>query len=216
MDAKLLAGMNEHLKLEFKASHEYLAMSVWLSVHDLPGFATWMRQQSADELIHAQKFIDHMVERDQQVLLPAVAQPPMQWDSVEALCTHVLQIEQAVSASINELYAMAEGARDRPAIVLLHGCGGPYGPQRQLSERMNEHARLFNGQGWHVLVPDSLTPRGERELCTQREGTRAVTQTQRRRDALPSRTAAPNGTRRWPTPRTARFVKSGARPRTVP
>ena len=40
MNAKLLKGINEHLTLEFKASHEYLAMSVWLSEHDLPGFAT--------------------------------------------------------------------------------------------------------------------------------------------------------------------------------
>ena len=30
MNAKLLKGINEHLKLEFKASHEYLAMSLWL------------------------------------------------------------------------------------------------------------------------------------------------------------------------------------------
>ena len=76
MDAKLPKGMNEHLKLEFKAAHEYLAMSVWLSSNDLPGFATWMRQQSADELTHAQKFIDHIVERDDKAVLPAVALLP--------------------------------------------------------------------------------------------------------------------------------------------
>jgi ferritin len=119
MDAKLLKGMNEHLKLEFKASHEYRAMSVWLSANDLPGFATWMRQQSTDELMHAQKFIDHIVERDAKAVLPAVAQPPSSWKTVEALCAHVLQNEQAVTASINDLYAMAEAAKDRPAIVLL-------------------------------------------------------------------------------------------------
>ena len=73
----------------------------------------------------------------------------------------------------------------RPALVLLHGCGGAYarGGQR-LSERMREYSAWLNGQGIHVLVTDSLTPRGERELCTQRMGGRAVTQTHRRRDAL--------------------------------
>ena len=131
MDAKLLTGINEHLKLEFKASHEYLAMSVWLSAHDLPGFATWMRGQSSDELLHAQKFIDHLIERDQLVVLPAVAQPPNTWDTVEALCIHVLQNEQAVTASINELYAMAESAKDRPAVVLL---------QWFVNEQMEEEA----------------------------------------------------------------------------
>jgi dienelactone hydrolase len=78
----------------------------------------------------------------------------------------------------------AEGPGAKPAIVLLHGCGGPYDSHGRLSVRMHEYARLLNGEGWHVLVTDSLTPRGERELCTQKVGTRAVTQTQRRRDAL--------------------------------
>ena len=71
-----------------------------------------------------------------------------------------------------------------PAIVLLHGCGGPYDRPGALSKRMHEYAALVNALGMHALVTDSLTPRGERELCTQRVGDRAITQTHRRRDAL--------------------------------
>ncbi len=73
-----------------------------------------------------------------------------------------------------------------PAIVLLHGCGGMYGRDGQPSERMREYTQWLHAEGWHVLVVDSLTPRGERELCTQRTGSRAVTMTQRRLDALAS------------------------------
>lgn len=160
MDAKLLKGMNEHLTLEFKASHEYLAMSVWLAANDLPGFATWMRQQSGDELLHARKFIDHLVERDQKAVLPGVAQPPSSWKSVEALCTHVLQNEQAVTASINNLYAMAESAKDRPAIVLL---------QWFVNEQMEEEAaarailgriRLGGSTGVGLLMIDQELAKG--------------------------------------------------------
>jgi len=73
-----------------------------------------------------------------------------------------------------------------PAIVLLHGCGGPYrrGEVDRLSARMHGYAQLLNAEGVHVLVIDSFTPRGERELCTQRTGTRKVTQAHRRRDTL--------------------------------
>ena len=35
MNSDLLNGLNEHLKLEFRASHEYLAMAIWLAEHDL-------------------------------------------------------------------------------------------------------------------------------------------------------------------------------------
>lgn len=73
-----------------------------------------------------------------------------------------------------------------PAMLLLHGCGGPYAdaPPQRLSARMREYAAILNSEGFHVLITDSLSPRGERELCTQRVGARKVTQTQRRRDAL--------------------------------
>lgn len=72
----------------------------------------------------------------------------------------------------------------RPAVLLLHGCGGPYDGHGQLSSRMREYSTLFNAQGWHVLVLDSLSARGEKELCTQRIGSRAVTMTNRRLDTL--------------------------------
>ena len=78
----------------------------------------------------------------------------------------------------------AEGP-PRPALVLLHGCGGPYTRDgTRLSERMVEYSAWLNRLGVHVLVTDSFTPRGERELCTQRVGGRVVTQSHRRRDAL--------------------------------
>lgn len=71
-----------------------------------------------------------------------------------------------------------------PAFVLLHGCGGPYGRGGEPGARLREIAARLNALGVGALVVDSLTPRGEKELCTQRNGQRRVTQTQRRRDAL--------------------------------
>jgi dienelactone hydrolase len=71
-----------------------------------------------------------------------------------------------------------------PAMVLLHGCGGPYNARGELSQRMHDYIALLHTQGVHALVLDSLTPRGERELCTQRYGSRQVTMLNRRLDAL--------------------------------
>jgi len=119
MNTLLLKGLNQHLTLEFRASHDYLAMSVWLSANDLPGFSAWIKKQSSDELLHAQRIIDHLVNRDEKVALPAIAAPPASWKTPEALCAHILRNEQEVTASINKLYAMAEKTKDRPATVML-------------------------------------------------------------------------------------------------
>ena len=78
----------------------------------------------------------------------------------------------------------APGAATAPAMLLLHGCGGLHDRQGRLERRYVDAAAQLNSLGVHALVVDSLTPRGERELCTQAVGTRQVTQQQRRRDAL--------------------------------
>ena len=67
---------------------------------------------------------------------------------------------------------------------MFHGCGGAWDRRGALAQRMRDYAELFNGLGMHVLVVDSLTPRYEKELCTQRTGKRRVTQANRRLDAL--------------------------------
>jgi dienelactone hydrolase len=71
-----------------------------------------------------------------------------------------------------------------PAMLLLHGCSGVADRQGALAERYGKLAAHLNALGIHALATDSLSPRGERELCTQAQGSRRVTQLQRRRDAL--------------------------------
>jgi len=81
-------------------------------------------------------------------------------------------------------FAPSTAASAAPALVLLHGCGGLYDGRGALALHYRELAAWLNGQGVGALVVDSFTPRGERSICTQRIGTRQVTQLQRRRDAL--------------------------------
>ena len=85
---------------------------------------------------------------------------------------------------LRRLLLPAPATAPAPAIAMFHGCGGAYDKGGELSRRMREYAELFNGLGMHVLVVDSLTPRYEKELCTQRNGKRRVTQANRRLDAL--------------------------------
>ena len=72
----------------------------------------------------------------------------------------------------------------RPAVLLLHGCGGVLGASGQLSQRLREYTRLLQAEGWAVLVLDAFSPRGEREICTQRIGQRKITMSNRRLDVL--------------------------------
>ena len=83
---------------------------------------------------------------------------------------------------------LPDGAAPRGSVVALHGCGGLYANQGarkgQLNPRHQAMADMLVGQGYAAVFPDSLTPRGESELCTQKMATRRIDQTQRRADVL--------------------------------
>ena len=81
-------------------------------------------------------------------------------------------------------WVAAAATGPRPVIVLLHGCAGAYGRTGKVSQHLGEYTALLTAEGWHVLVLDSFSARGAKQICTQAIGTRAITQQQRRRDAL--------------------------------
>lgn len=75
----------------------------------------------------------------------------------------------------------------RPAIVVLHGCGGLYSSrpgEQKFTARHAAMADLLHGAGYHVLFPDSFTPRGKRAICTEKLGVRDLNSANRRRDVL--------------------------------
>ena len=82
----------------------------------------------------------------------------------------------------------SNGQTSRGTVIALHGCGGLYATvgarKGQLNARHQAMADLLVAEGYNVVLPDSLTPRGETELCTQKIGSRKIDQTQRRADVL--------------------------------
>ena len=161
MNTDLLADLNKHLRLEFRAAHEYLAMSIWLSAHDLPGFSAWMRQQSTDELGHANRVIEHLVDRDQAVKLPAIPEPPTDWPDAVSLAAHVLRNEQEVTASIAALYEAAEGAGDRGAQVMLQWFVNEQMEEESSARALLGRLKLAGSTGLGLLLVDQELATGK-------------------------------------------------------
>ena len=82
----------------------------------------------------------------------------------------------------------AAAQTSRGTVIALHGCGGLYATtgarKGMLNARHQAMADLLVAEGYTAVFPDSLTPRGETELCTQKIGSRKIDQTERRADVL--------------------------------
>ena len=75
-------------------------------------------------------------------------------------------------------------AKKAPAVIALHGCGGLYGRDKDLSQRHRAMAELLQQEGYHALFPDSFKPRGKESICSEKIGTRDLTSANRRLDVL--------------------------------
>jgi ferritin len=112
-------AINEQIQKEYSSSYLYLAMAAYCEACNLAGSAKWMRIQSQEELTHAMKLYDHMVDRGGRVTLQAIPQPPAEYKSALDVFEKVLAHEQLVTASIHKLYALAVKENDYPAQVTL-------------------------------------------------------------------------------------------------
>jgi ferritin len=113
-------AINEQIKDEFYAAHLYLSMSAYFEDANLPGCAKWMRLQSEEEREHAMRFFDYVNDRGGRVILKGLDQPPSEFGSPLEVFEKSLAHEQRVTASINNIYALAVKENDYPTQVMLH------------------------------------------------------------------------------------------------
>lgn len=62
-----------------------------------------------------------------------------------------------------------EGKGPFPAIVMMHGCSGLYGKTGRPTRSYQFWAEHFRDRGYVTVLLDSFGPRGEREICTQKD-----------------------------------------------
>jgi ferritin len=116
---KLLKSLNEQINNELFAAYQYLAMAEYFAAQNLDGFAHWMRLQREEEIAHAMKIFDFVIDRDARVTLAPIAAPEATFASPLAVLKKALDHERSGTATINTLYAAAKGENDYPTEAIM-------------------------------------------------------------------------------------------------
>lgn len=116
---KMQKAINEQIKHELESAYLYMSMAAHFHAIGFDGMAQWMRIQTQEELLHAQKFIDHLVDRDGRVEFLALAQPQKEWDSPLAAFEAAYSHEQFITGKINELVSISRDENDNAAGIML-------------------------------------------------------------------------------------------------
>lgn len=105
-------ALNEQIKWELWSGYLYLSMSSYFADKGLPGFAQWMRNQAAEELFHATKMFDYVIEAGGRATLQTIEAPPATWKSPQDVFEDGLKHEREVTARINNLVDIAQTHKD--------------------------------------------------------------------------------------------------------
>lgn len=113
------SAMSEQFTVEMNSFYAYLAMSAYCDAQALPGFAHWLRLQSNEELEHAMRFYSFVGDRGGRVHFEQIDRPTESYGSLLELFETALANEEAVTKSINDLYALTVDERDYASQAFL-------------------------------------------------------------------------------------------------
>lgn len=121
MNKELEKKFQDQITLEFAASMVYRQLAIEADEQDLPGMSEWLRRQADEEIVHANKFIEHLSDRGNHSNIGAIpAHTIKQGLSAAEIFEAALAHEQKVSASIRDLYREADQASDFDSRPLLN------------------------------------------------------------------------------------------------
>ncbi len=116
---KLNDVMNEQIKNELESYYIYLSMAAWLHSKALDGMGHWMRVQAHEEMLHAMKFFNHLIDRGGKVVLKDLKQLKTQWESPLEVFRDAFEHEKFISKKIDDLMASAREEKEFASEPLL-------------------------------------------------------------------------------------------------
>ena len=119
MTGRIEKALNQQMNAEMYSAYLYLSMASYFESHGLAGCANWMKAQTQEELIHAMKFYNFIVERGGRAVMAEIKAPPNQWGSPLEVFEHALEHEQLVTSLINQLMDLAIEERDHATQIFL-------------------------------------------------------------------------------------------------
>ncbi len=119
LSEKMQNELNQRINDELYAWYLYLAVSAHFEAENLAGMAQWMRAQAQEEMGHAMKNFNFLLERGGRVSLRPVREVPDKWDTPLAAFEAAYQHERKVSKIYADFLELARAEKDHATEIFL-------------------------------------------------------------------------------------------------
>lgn len=154
MSKKLYEVLNNQVKYEFDSAYVYLSMAAYSEAKNLNGFANWFKHQAQEEVKHAMKIYQFLLDRGEEVKLQQIDQPPQNFKNPTSLFEETLKHEQKVTSLIHRCYEVAVSENDYPAQVMLQWFIEEQVEEEQQASEILGQLKLAGDSGAALLMLD--------------------------------------------------------------
>lgn len=154
MNSKVEKALNEQIHAEIYSFYLYLAVSAWFKNRHLDGFGHWMNLQAQEEMGHAMKLFDYLIERGGEVKLLPIDAPQQEWDSPADAVHAVSEHEQYITGRINDLVNVSTTEGDHATTVMLHWYVSEQVEEEANADTLYNQVKMLEGSNHGLLMLD--------------------------------------------------------------
>lgn len=159
---KMEKALNDQVNAELHSAYIYLAMAAYFESKNLKGFANWMHKQYNEEVGHAMKFFNFIVERGGRVQLQKIDEPPTDWDSALAAFEAAYKHEVYISGRIHDLVKLSAEENDLPAHYFLAWFVDEQVEEESSTDEVVQHLKMVgDSKGGLFMLDSRLGKRGQ-------------------------------------------------------
>lgn len=167
MNSKISSLLNEQINKELYSAYLYLDIADYYADQGLTGFENWFYVQAQEERDHAMLMRGYLINNDEKITLTAIAAPELKKDALKTPLLETLAHEQTVTASINNIYAVAYEEKDFRTMQFLDWFVKEQGEEEKNATDLIRKYELFGSDskglylldqelGTRVYAPPSL------------------------------------------------------------
>lgn len=151
---KMTEELNKQMNYEIYSAYEYLSLSAFCSKEGLDGFANWFMMQYKEEMMHAMKFYDYILDQGEQVVLDQVPQPQVEHGKPLEMFEFTLEHEKGVTKRIYNLVDLALDERDHGTNAFLQWFVNEQVEEESTVNGILDQLKLVEGNGNGVFMLD--------------------------------------------------------------
>lgn len=155
LNKELVTLLNNQINMELYSAYFYLDIYNYYTDQNLNGFGNWFYVQTQEERDHAMLFMKYLLNNSERAVLQDVKAPDIIFKDFREPANAAFEHEQKVTASINNIYAVAYELKDFRTMQFLDWFVKEQGEEEKNTEDIIKRYDLFGNDPKGLYLIDS-------------------------------------------------------------